>query len=652
METKIPLKVVTTFSGIGFQEMGIRNTGLFDMEVVNTCELDTDAIISYAAIHNGLTRKMVETYLFYPDRFTMARELTKMNIGFDFLANKPYDWYGLVTSVDNNMQLETAWLANKLNKNVGDISRVKDFPYCDLLTFSFPCLTEDQFILTKDGYKELRDVNIGDEVLTKSNTWHPVVKKFDNGVHETCHLDALGFADIHCTPEHKFYVREMYRTSPAAKPGETRKSYRKFRDPEFKHAKDLKRGDYFGVPVIQEEIPFYTDDLDFWYMIGYYVGDGYLRKHGYDVVLSCNDSKLEKLKLHLDVSKWKYTLTDMNVSGHRLRFANKDIYEFISKYIGTGSMGKCIPYEILALPKLQLNSFLGGYIDSDGNINNSGKTPSIRISSVNRDLIYGTASIIHKVYNRPTYIHVEKPRKKSHYIDGREIKSNYPLYEVKFKITTDKQDKAFYEDGYIWYPFYKLTMDEPDHVYNIEVEEDHSYIVNSCISANCTDISLAGRQAGMVKGETRSGLVYEVIRILQNMKELNVLPPFLLMENVDALVNKKNLPQFELLNEEFSDLGYDCKWDVINGKNCGVPQNRKRVFAIYWLKDKYDLSTFEFPKPYDTGIRLKDILQKEVETKYYITNERAQALIRDLVVNGKVKVDLTKKSDDSSDSCV
>ena len=645
MDKKIPLKVVTTFSGIGFQEMGIRNTGLFDMEVVNTCELDTDAIISYAAIHHGLTRKMVETYLFYPDRYTMALELKKKNIGFDFLANKPYDWLGLVTSVDNNMVLETAWLADHLNKNVGDISRVEKFPECDLLTFSFPCLTEDQLILTKDGYKELRDVNVGDEVLTKSNTWHPVVKKFDNGVHETCHLDALGFADIHCTPEHKFYVREMYRTSPAAKPGEKRKSYRKFRDPEFKPAKDLKSGDYFGVPVIKEEIPFYTDDLDFWYMIGYYVGDGYLRKHGYDIVLSCNDSKLEKLKLHLDVSKWKYTLTDMNVSGHRLRFADKDIYEFIAKYIGTGSMGKCIPYEILALPKPQLMEFLQGYIDSDGNINKVGKNPTTRINSVNRELIYETASIIHKVYNRPTYIRVSKPRKKQHYIDGREIKSNYPLYEVKFKLTTDKQDKAFYEDGYIWYPFYKLTMDEPEHVYNIEVEEDHSYIVNSCISANCTDISLAGRQAGMVKGETRSGLVYEVLRILGNMKELNALPSFLLMENVDALVNKKNLPQFELLNGEFAELGYDCKWDVINGKNCGVPQNRKRVFAIYWLRDKYDLSTFEFPKPYDTGIRLKDILQKDVDEKYYITNERATALIRNLVADGKVKVDLTKKSD-------
>ena len=647
MEKKIPLKVVTTFSGIGFQEMGIRNTGLFDMEVVNTCELDIDAIISYAAIHHGLSKKMVKTYLFYPDRYTMARTLKKKRIGYDFVNNKEYDWLNLVVSADNNMFLETVWLADHLNKNVGDISTVHDFPECDLLTFSFPCLTEDQLILTKDGYKELRYVDVGDEVLTKSGTWHKVVKKFDNGVHETCYVSAFGFGDIHCTLNHKFYVREMYRTSPAAKPGEKRKSFRKFREPVFKEIKDINKKDYFGVPVIREEIPFYTDDLDFWYMVGYYIGDGYLTKNDSRAIfLCCSDKKLERLKSHLSVEKWNYTVFDMHLPSHKLRFVNEEIHNFIDKYIGTGCMEKHIPYEILALPKVQLESFIQGYIDSDGSINVSGRHDYVRISSVNPQILYATMQIIHKVYNRPVSMNVEKPRKKPHYIDGREIRSNHPLHEIKFKYSTDKQDNAFYEDGYIWYPFYKLTMAEPDHVYNIEVEEDHSYIVNNCISANCTDISLAGRQAGMVKGETRSGLVYEVLRILGNMKELNVLPSFLLMENVDALVNKKNLPQFELLNEEFSDLGYDVKWEVINGKNCGVPQNRKRVFAIYWLRDKFDLSTYEFPKPYDTGIRLKDILLKDVDEKYYITNERAQALIRDLVVNGKVKVDLTKKSDE------
>ena len=106
----------------------------------------------------------------------------------------------------------------------------------------------------------------------------------------------------------------------------------------------------------------------------------------------------------------------------------------------------------------------------------------------------------------------------------------------------------------------------------------------------CQDLSVAGAQRGMIKGETRSGLVYEVLRVLNNMKEQGELPKFLLMENVDALINKKNKPQFALLNEEFDELGYNVYYSIINAKDCSypevpTPQNRKRCFGMYIRKD-------------------------------------------------------------------
>ena len=147
----------------------------------------------------------------------------------------------------------------------------------------------------------------------------------------------------------------------------------------------------------------------------------------------------------------------------------------------------------------------------------------------------------------------------------------------------------------------------------------------------CTDLSISGKQIGMNEGESRSGLAWEVLRILKNMKVKNLLPNFLLMENVDALVSKKFINDYENLNKEFAELGYDCKWQILNGKFCGVPQNRKRVFGLYALRDKVDLSKFEFPLPFDKGIRLKDVLEDEVDEKYYINNERTQELIKNLV---------------------
>lgn len=72
---KKKIKVVTCFTGIGMQERGIENTGLFDMEIVNTCEMDSDAIVSYAAIHHDLTKEKVEHYDNYPSREEMAQQL-------------------------------------------------------------------------------------------------------------------------------------------------------------------------------------------------------------------------------------------------------------------------------------------------------------------------------------------------------------------------------------------------------------------------------------------------------------------------------------------------------------------------------------------------------------------------------------------------
>ena len=159
----------------------------------------------------------------------------------------------------------------------------------------------------------------------------------------------------------------------------------------------------------------------------------------------------------------------------------------------------------------------------------------------------------------------------------------------------------------------------------------------------CQDLSVAGAQRGIVHGQTRSGLVYEVIRVLNNMKAENNLPRFLLMENVDALVNKKNKPMFDLLNEEFEELGYNVYYDVLNTKNCSypdvpTPQNRNRCFGVYIRKD-IDNHNFEFPKPFDSGIRLKDIMFDEVDDRYYINNAKAQELIDKLIVTNEVPTD-------------
>ena len=134
---KVKLTANILFSGIGCQERGFENSGLFDIEVLNTSDINKEAVLSYAAIHCGLTNEMVETYPKYPSRDEMAQHLTDINLGYEPEKDKHFDWFKLAKRKTND--IEKYWLACKLTKNLGDISRIEELPYADFWTCSFPC---------------------------------------------------------------------------------------------------------------------------------------------------------------------------------------------------------------------------------------------------------------------------------------------------------------------------------------------------------------------------------------------------------------------------------------------------------------------------------------------------------------------------------
>lgn len=97
----------------------------------------------------------------------------------------------------------------------------------------------------------------------------------------------------------------------------------------------------------------------------------------------------------------------------------------------------------------------------------------------------------------------------------------------------------------------------------------------------CTDISLAGNQAGLSKGSgTRSGLLWEVERLLEDYNNRQDLPKYLLLENVKNLVGKQFKADFDDWRLALELLGYTNYWKVLNAKNYGIPQNRERVIML------------------------------------------------------------------------
>ena len=138
----------------------------------------------------------------------------------------------------------------------------------------------------------------------------------------------------------------------------------------------------------------------------------------------------------------------------------------------------------------------------------------------------------------------------------------------------------------------------------------------------CQDISSAGKQKGFTDengNTTRSGLFFEALRIIQDTK-----PKIAIAENVKALVGNKFKEEFKIVLESLETAGYNNYWKVLNAKDYGVPQHRDRVFIVSIRKDIDPFgffNEFQFPEPFKLNIRLRDILEKEVDEKYYLSDK-------------------------------
>ena len=268
------------------------------------------------------------------------------------------------------------------------------------------------------------------------------------------------------------------------------------------------------------------------------------------------------------------------------------------------------------MPTNLCKAFIEGYWSGDGCYTND----IYKATTVSKKLVYGLGQLIAKSYHRPFSIYFTK-RKPTCIIEGRTVNQKNS-YSITFNKKNSKQDKAFYEDGYIWFPIKNICCtNEIKPVYDITVKNCHSFTANGAIAHNCTDISLAGKMKGLSPSDsTRSSLLWENIRLLKTAKDDETLPKYIMFENVKNLVGKKFINDFKNLLSVLDELGFNSYWKVLNAKNCGVPQNRERVFVISIRKD-VDNEAFVFPKPFDTGIRLKDILDENVDEKYYLSKD-------------------------------
>lgn len=484
-KTKIVKEKLTAnilFSGVGFQERGIQNTGLYNLEVLNTSEINKEAILAYAGIHCGLTPEMIDTYEDYPSIDEMIKELEDKNIGFkppndDKSEGTPYNWKKY--KKNRPQIIKKYWLAVHLSKNQGDISKIKELPYADLWTVSFPCFEKGTLVLTENGYKEIESITEGEYVLTHNKRYKKVISTMCKYADNTYIIKTNISDPIRCTGNHPFYVRKK-------KNGE-------LETPQWVEAKNLNESYFVGCPIDTET-----------------------KKN----IVSKSYKDIEKL-------------------------SKKEAY----------------------------------------------------------DRTYNLMSL-YKTGFRTTYASMNT--------------SDEEYYQIS---EMDRKD-FIYQDGFIWVKIKNIFMSHyNDNVYNLEVEEDNSYVVQNITVHNCQSISVAGKMKGFSPDS--------------NTRSSGDAPKYIMFENVKNLVSEKFYNDFEILLDVLNDLGFNSYWDIMNSKFCGIPQNRERVFVISIRKD-IDDGLFTFPIPFDNGLRLKHILEKEVDEKYYLNSRRANDLINKLIEEGKI----------------
>lgn len=524
----------------------------------------------------------------------------------------------------------------------------------DLFEGSPPCFIAGTMINTLDGFKPIEDVQIGDRVLTHTQSFHrvyDVMSRIYRG--DMYEIKTMGSSTTHATAEHPYYVRR--------KNGRSKDT---LSEPEWVEAKDLKKGDYVGIAVNQlQENPewegvervYYSvrtnqfepydvvntlpvDDPSFWWFVGRYLGDGWMRYHSNDAsdtnkrkpragVFVCCDKtdsgkELSQITKRLDALGMKYKISNQRTT-YRIGISSKELCEFLLPF-GRGAKNKEVPGFVLNMNTDLLYHFLHGYISADGS---KLRDYSYKYSTISKKLVHGIAHCVNKVFGCATAaIGCMTKEKQMAYgcnvIEGRVCNVN-DKYGTAFTFNQKQITREYWtdSDGIIWVPVrsvkkYKTKV----RVYNISVEEDETYTANNIIVHNCKGYSTAGvREEGWNKEvEYSDGVMQRVddlfdeyTRFLKALK-----PKCFIAENVAGLIKGTARGEFKDIYDDFVACGYKVKAAVIEPVKLGIPQTRDRLIFIGVRNDiPFDPV---FPVPSGKIVTVKDVLPNIAKIKTVI----------------------------------
>ena len=222
------------------------------------------------------------------------------------------------------------------------------------------------------------------------------------------------------------------------------------------------------------------------------------------------------------------------------------------------------------------------------------------------------------------------------FLTDKGISANYnePMSEEQIKRLTEDKLRTIYNNIKATHNLVNIQQVKGSDLEIVDIDK-YDYIL--IYSFPCQDLSNAGLGKGMSRDSgTRSGMLWEVERILKELKDNNSpLPKYLLMENVTQVHGENSIKDFTDWCNFLKSIGYTNSWADMNSKNFGIPQNRDRTFMVSILDN--DGVFFQFPQQIRLDIRLKDLLEDKVDEKYYLSD----AIVSKLAIRSPLPEDTT-----------
>lgn len=531
-----------------------------------------------------------------------------------------------ILACDISKPARKTYRANHKIKPLKDICDIdpKNIPTYDIICAGFPCFVAGTKVLTYNGYKKIEDIILEDKLLTHTGKFQSILNLQRKIYSKNLYNIKLKYhpEKIISTEEHPFFVREKKKKWNNF----LRKYDYIFEEPVWKKANELTKNDYLGMIINTNiSIPEFTfkqiinqhanenrkiilDDINMWFIMGYFIGDGWIEetpkndgRQMYKIRFAINNKNeseiLEKIKKILPITDKKCD------TGKCKKYGCSDfIWYNILKQFGKYAHGKIIPEWIQDSPKEYIQEFINGYMKADGCIN---KNDVLQITTVSYNLAFG----LQRLYLKLGHIFAINKciRPKTTIIDGRTVNQR-DTYCVRGKLNKEKAS-GFIKENYAWFPLSHIKISQTINmpVYNFEVENDNSYIVENTIVHNCQPFSQAGKHKGF--DDKRGTLFFQVMKFVKFHK-----PKIIVLENVKALLNHDNGNTFNRIKNELTNENYDVVHEVLTCSDYGIPQMRKRLFIIGVRNDldlNYELNNFFDITKYKKNVSLSKYLNKK-----------------------------------------